>query len=198
MLRSSIYTASVVLLGATAFGQQDLSHRLRLKSQVKNAGIYHVGTGTWTRAGALKEHLGPTFRTIYNNTCSSPFFGAIYPNETWTDEGRLPTGPSGLPVLGAGVHNNPNTRDGRLSPDKLYDQNQLAVATFVGANNQCPEGPASAVGSARGTATSYTIDAFTVGYCSDLPGPLSVPAGTGASLTVDFRDSTPLDAVRCA
>ncbi|MFN0242522.1 MAG: hypothetical protein ACKVWV_06485, partial [Planctomycetota bacterium] len=41
-------------------------------------------------------------------------------------------------------------------------------------------------------------DAFTVGYCSDLPGPLSVPAGTGASLTVDFRDSTPLDAVRCA
>ncbi|MFN0244190.1 MAG: hypothetical protein ACKVWV_14975, partial [Planctomycetota bacterium] len=176
--------------GATA-QRQDLSQRLRLKSQVKNAGIYHVGTGTWTRAGALKEHLGPTFRTIYNNTCSSPFFGSIYPNETWTDEGRLPTG-GATPLSTANVFN------ARNSPDKLYDQNQLAVATFVGANNECPEGPASAVGSARGTANSYTVDAFTVGYCSDLPGPLSVPAGTGASLTVDFRDSTPLDAVRCA
>ncbi|MFN0245132.1 MAG: hypothetical protein ACKVWV_19790 [Planctomycetota bacterium] len=157
-----------------------MSHRLRLKGQVKNAGIYHVGTGTWTRAGALKEQLGPNFFTLYNNTCSSPFFGSIYPNETWTDEGRLP-----------GVN----------SPDRLYNQDQASVAAFVGAVNECPEGPSSAPGSAKGTAAlngSYTVDAFTLGYCSDLPGPLSVPAGTGANLTVDFRPSTPLDVVRCA
>ena len=38
MLRSSLYTVGIVLVGATAFGQQDLSHRLRQKGAVKNAG----------------------------------------------------------------------------------------------------------------------------------------------------------------
>ncbi|MFN0244811.1 MAG: hypothetical protein ACKVWV_18140 [Planctomycetota bacterium] len=171
----------LLLLSASATAQRDLSHRLRAKGAVKNGGIYHVGTGTWTRAGALGAELGPTFRTIYNNTCSTTFFGLMYPGDIVTDEGRLP---------------------GAASPDKLYDQDQGDVATYVGPlPNACPEGPASAVGSARGTAAvggSYTIDAIAIGYCSDVPGPFSVPAGTGASITLEFRESTVLTPARCA
>ncbi|MFN0242758.1 MAG: hypothetical protein ACKVWV_07675 [Planctomycetota bacterium] len=175
---AGLVAASVLAAGASA-QKLDASHRLRQKGEVKNGGIYHLGSGTWTRAGALKTALGPTFRTIYNNTCSSPIFAVIYPNEVHTDEGRLP-----------GVN----------SPDKLHDQTQDAVATFVGTTNQCDEGP-SAHGSARGSAAvggSYSVDGFQIGYCSDEAGPLSTPAGTGANIDVFFRDSTAIDGARCA
>src|SRR5215203_5489763 len=90
MLRFSIYAAGVLLLGATAFAQQDMSNRVRPKGPVKYAGIYHYGLGTWTRPGALDTQLGGNYNIIYNNTCSSPAFGVMYPGEFWTDEGRLP------------------------------------------------------------------------------------------------------------
>jgi hypothetical protein len=173
MRRSSIYTLAVLVLGATAFAQQDLRSRLRLKSQVKWAGIYHYGLGTWTRPGAInnESELGPVFSTIYNNTCSSPYFGAWYPGEYWTDEGRLPS---------------------QTSPDKIFSESQAGVgAGFVGSVNECPEGPSSAVGSADGSANGYTINGFQIGYCS-----MSIGATT--SIILEIRDTTVIDAVRCA
>jgi len=172
MRRSSIYTLGVLLLGATAFAQQDMRSRLRLKGPVKYAGIYHYGLGTWTRPGAMNTELGPVFSTIYNNTASSPYFGAWYPGEFWGDEGRIP---------------------GANSPDKIWSESQASTgAGFVGAVNECPEGPSSAPGSGKGSAAaSYTISGFQIGYCS-----MSVGATT--MIDLEFRQSTAIDAVRCA
>jgi len=171
MRRSSIYTLGVLLLGATAFAQQDMRSRLRLKGQVKYAGIYHYGLGTWTRPGALNSELGPVYSTIYTNSCSSPYFGAWYPGEFWTDEGRLPSS---------------------TSPDKIWSTSQANTGLgFVGAINECPEGPASAPGSAKGSASSYKIDGFQIGYCSQA-------VGATTSIDLEFRESTVIDAVRCA
>ena len=60
MLRSSLFAASAVLLSTAAFAQNDASSKLRpVTSPVKNAGTYHLATGTWTRAKAPTAHLGP-------------------------------------------------------------------------------------------------------------------------------------------
>jgi len=59
MLRSSFIAASAVILCcATATGQQQLS-AYKMLGPVKDAGIYHVGTGTWTRGSGAKANLGP-------------------------------------------------------------------------------------------------------------------------------------------
>src|SRR6185369_4858511 len=50
MLRSLITCAGVLLLGASAFAQSNAHPMLRpVTSTVRDAGIYHVGLGTWTR-----------------------------------------------------------------------------------------------------------------------------------------------------
>jgi len=85
-------TASVLLLGATALAQSpsDLSARLRpITSEVKNAGVLHLGTGQWTRNASPSANLaGPA--VVYANTCNSGYFGAMIQNEIWVDEGVLP------------------------------------------------------------------------------------------------------------
>jgi hypothetical protein len=169
MRRFSTFTFGVLLLGATAFAQQDMRSRLRLKGQVKYAGIYHYGLGTWTRPGAIKAELGPVFSTIYSNTCSSPYYSAWYPHEFWTDEGRLPS---------------------TTSPDKIFSQAQAAehVSPFV---SECPEGPSSAPGSAQGSANAYAIHGFQIGYCS-------VSAGPTTRIQVEFRGTAVGDLVGCA
>ncbi len=174
MQRFTLCAVGACLLVSTAFAQQDLRSRLRQKSQVKYAGIYHYGLGKWTRPGALEKQgseLGPVFSTIYNNTCSSPYFGAWYPGEYWTDEGRIPS---------------------PTSPDKIFSETQLSTgAGFVGSVNECPEGPSSAPGSADGSAIGYTINGFQIGYCTMSVGPTT-------SINMEIRESTILDAVRCA
>lgn len=94
MLRSSIYTASVLLLGASAFAQGNLKSQLHpITSTIQNAGVYHLGTGTWTR-GAAAALQGPD--VIYDNTCNTAYYGGQITGERWYDEGRLPspTGPT--------------------------------------------------------------------------------------------------------
>ena len=51
MLRSSIYAAGVLLLSAGTFAQQKMELRSfhRIEGPVKDAGVLHVATGTWTR-----------------------------------------------------------------------------------------------------------------------------------------------------
>ena len=49
MLRSLITSAGVLLLGASAFAQSDVHSLLRpVTSPVRDAGVYHLGLGTWT------------------------------------------------------------------------------------------------------------------------------------------------------
>lgn len=93
MLRSSLTTLGVVLLGATALAQTDLRSLVRpITSPVKNAGTLNLTTGQWTRAngGQVFATAGPDI--VYANTCFSGYYGGMgqVGLETWTDEGAIP------------------------------------------------------------------------------------------------------------
>ena len=90
MLRSSLFAVSAVLLSSAAFAQNDASSKLRpITSPVKDAGTYHVATGTWTRAKAPTANLGPD--TLYNNTCLTGWYVVLSSLETMVDSCRLPS-----------------------------------------------------------------------------------------------------------
>jgi hypothetical protein len=88
MLRSSLISASAVILCcATANGQQQLSAH-KMIGPVKDAGIFHVGTGTWTRGSGAKANLGPD--VIFRSDVSSGYFGTGWEGGAGIDEGILP------------------------------------------------------------------------------------------------------------
>jgi len=90
MLRPSLTTAAVALLCTGAMAQTDIKSRLQtITSPVKNAGIYHVATGTWTRTGTV-AHLGVPDATIYNNTCAQVYFTGMLSTEKFQHRSRLP------------------------------------------------------------------------------------------------------------
>jgi hypothetical protein len=100
MLRSSLYAAGALALGTAAFAQTDLSARVRpVTGPVKYAGVYHVATGTWTRAKTPTAFFGPD--DLYDNTCSTAYYGAIYAGERFVDSGRNPGSDSPSPNQGA-------------------------------------------------------------------------------------------------
>jgi hypothetical protein len=104
MLRSSITCAGVLLLGASAFAQSSTHSSLRpITGPVRDAGIYHLGTGTWTH-NVHTSNLGPDI--IYANTCNTGYYGAQINGETWSDEGRVPStsGPVLAPNQNKGCH----------------------------------------------------------------------------------------------
>jgi hypothetical protein len=71
-----------------------------ITSNVRNAGIYHVGLGTWTR------HVDPTqsnLDVIYSNTCPTGYFAGLLTKEYIADEGRIPS-PHGRVVCDSGLH----------------------------------------------------------------------------------------------
>lgn len=89
MLRSSLITASALLLCATASAQTNASQRLaRVTAPVKDAGVYSLSTGTWTRNNSATQNFGDT---IFLNDSQSGFFGIMYTSEEWMDEGRIPS-----------------------------------------------------------------------------------------------------------
>ena len=89
MFRSSLITASALLLCATASAQTNGSQRLaRVTAPVKDAGVYNLATGTWTRNSSATQNFGDT---IFLNDSQSGFFGLMYTSEEWMDEGRLPS-----------------------------------------------------------------------------------------------------------
>lgn len=131
MLRSSIYTAGIVLLGTTAFAQGDLRARLQpITSPVKYAGVYHLGTGTWTRAGQMGQTANVAgVGAIYDNTCATGYYGGMAQNEKWTDEGRLPSTSSIVIPNTIGV---PGANDSEVGTQNSYaiDGFQLGYCSF--------------------------------------------------------------------
>lgn len=92
MLRSSIYTASVLALSAAAFAQkQELRRFERVTGPVKNAGVYHLNTGTWTRGAAAQLAAGAGSDIVYCNTTDSGYYAGTNTGETWTASGRIPS-----------------------------------------------------------------------------------------------------------
>jgi hypothetical protein len=64
-------------------------------SPVRNAGVYHLGTGTWTRRADATN--ASNWDVVYANTCPSRYYLGEFQHELACDEGRVP-GPNG-PVI---------------------------------------------------------------------------------------------------
>jgi len=96
MLRSSLVTASALILCASAAAQQ--LQPVKMTSPLKDAGIYHYDTGTWTRAGA-QANLGPDI--IFHADYASGYYGTGWTPYMGVDEGVLP-GPA-RPAPNAGT-----------------------------------------------------------------------------------------------
>jgi hypothetical protein len=96
MFRSLITAAGVPLLGLSALAQTNVSSVLHLvTSHVRDAGVYHLDTGTWTRH--VDSLNGICDDIIYSNTCPTGYFLPLALKEYVADEGRVP-GPNG-PVV---------------------------------------------------------------------------------------------------
>ncbi len=88
MLRSSLVSASAVILCcATAAGQQQLQAK-KMPTAVKDAGIYHMATGTWTRNSGAKANVG--LDIIFRSDVSSGYFGVGWEGSEGVDEGIVP------------------------------------------------------------------------------------------------------------
>ncbi|MEM9379838.1 MAG: hypothetical protein AAGB93_07785 [Planctomycetota bacterium] len=114
MLRSSLLAASAIVLVTSVSAQSTSTPRSlqarRLPGPVRDAGIYHVPTGTWTRTGGAVDNIGPD--VIYSNTAAIGYWSTdglngpatgpnptIEPGSTVFDEGGIP-GPTNGDVTG--------------------------------------------------------------------------------------------------
>ena len=93
MERNLALVLATLALSVAAEAQSSSHSSLRaVTSAPKDAGVYHLGLGTWTRH-AHDANLGADI--IYANTCPTGYYSAQLQNEIYTDEGRVPseTGP---------------------------------------------------------------------------------------------------------
>lgn len=86
MLRSSLLAVSAAILCTAASGQQQVQAK-KVLGPVRDAGIYHVATGTWTRTGG-QTNISPD--CIYRNDANSGYFGTGWDNCKGVDEIMLP------------------------------------------------------------------------------------------------------------
>jgi hypothetical protein len=86
MFRAALWFICVLLLGPTSTAQQ-LAQSRPLLSPVRDAGTYHIATGTWTRTGA-GANLGPD--VIFSATAPSGYFATNWEGAEAVDEGILP------------------------------------------------------------------------------------------------------------
>ncbi len=99
MIRSSSFAASALLLCVSAAGQQPVVQALRITTPVKDAGVYHLGSGTWSRATNAQANLGAD--VIYNATVPSGYYGTGWSGMQGVDEGILPG--TGRPAPNTGL-----------------------------------------------------------------------------------------------
>ena len=98
MLFNLLLSASaVVLCLVTAAPAQGQVQAIKVLGPVRDAGIYHVATGTWTRNSGSTANLGPDI--IYRNDHSSGYFGVGWEGAQGVDEGMLPG--TGSPAAGS-------------------------------------------------------------------------------------------------
>lgn len=85
--------ALVPVLLAPIASAQNLPTRAfeRIPGPVRDGGVYHLATGTWTRGGAQALVAAPGADIVYNNTVPSGYTATPLAGETWTMSGRLPS-----------------------------------------------------------------------------------------------------------
>lgn len=99
MLRIAALAGLGAFLSSSLFAQSPLSAQ-PIPGAIRNAGTYHVDTGTWTRGGQQLTGFNPD--VLYDNTAQSGYFTtAGMANATgdwsWIDEGRIPSDDSDIP-----------------------------------------------------------------------------------------------------
>jgi len=88
LLRFTLSAAGAMVLAGSAFAQQGLQPK-PITAPVKDAGVYHVATGTWTRGVSAVALAGP--EVIYDNTCTVGFYVGLPAGSDNLDGGRLPS-----------------------------------------------------------------------------------------------------------
>lgn len=89
LTRFALCATTTLLFAASAAAQLPIAQPKPVTSQVKNGGVYHMATGTWTRGVTASALAGP--EAFYDNTCTTGFyFGSSTVGNVW-DSGRLPS-----------------------------------------------------------------------------------------------------------
>jgi hypothetical protein len=95
---SRILVLVLAAWGSPLFAQELAPRGLArpITAPVRYAGVYHLGTGTWTHAGVLDGGgAPPTASTgpgiIYDNTCHFGYYAQMPTGAIFVDEGRLPS-----------------------------------------------------------------------------------------------------------
>ncbi|MBL8862769.1 MAG: hypothetical protein JNK02_12285 [Planctomycetes bacterium] len=88
MLRSTLTLAGLVALGAAAQANGQSTNRVQpITGAVRDGGVYHVATNTWTRK-ASQVNIGADI--IYNNTSTNGYYSPLS-DDIYVDEGRIPS-----------------------------------------------------------------------------------------------------------
>ncbi|HJO27664.1 MAG TPA: hypothetical protein QF730_10495, partial [Planctomycetota bacterium] len=95
MFRYSLIAAGALFVCADATAQNTGPQAIKITGAVKDAGVYHTATGTWTRNSSATANIGPM--VVYNNDANTGYFGLQADNETWIDNGRMPSDSSPSP-----------------------------------------------------------------------------------------------------
>ena len=95
-------STGLLLLVSTATAQRSTSTPSPITTPVKDAGVYHMATGTWTRGAQAAALAGP--EVIYDNTCEVGYYWGLAEGDRMIDSGRLPSqsspaSPTSLPGL---------------------------------------------------------------------------------------------------
>src|SRR5688572_1752537 len=88
-VRSLVLSAAAV--GATeSISAQQVVQVRPVPGPVKDAGVYHFASGTWTRGG---QHQNLGTKVLYANTANTGFYGVmtLACDVRWTDEARIPS-----------------------------------------------------------------------------------------------------------
>lgn len=88
LLRFTLSAAGAMVLAGSAFAQ-NATQAQPITSAVKDAGTYHLATGTWTRGVGATALAGP--EVIYDNTCTTGFYIGLPQGEESLDSGRVPS-----------------------------------------------------------------------------------------------------------
>ena len=88
MLSAQLTTVLIATLATTA-GAQQHSQLRPITTTVRDAGVYHLATGTWTRGVTATALAGP--ETIYDNTCTVAVYAGLPSGVTGIDSGRIPS-----------------------------------------------------------------------------------------------------------
>ena len=76
----------------SAFAQGDLrNHLAPITAPIRYAGVYHLGTGSWTQNGGQGAATASGTAIIYDNTCPGGYMAPMPQNCRFVDEGRLPS-----------------------------------------------------------------------------------------------------------